>query len=124
MMMMMMISHTDFWESSTFLSRSSFFRVLRALLSDMHPTFRDKIVLSYSRVIGYATLDDGVAKMSQNLWLNPRTLKTTVETLQNSEKRKQYSSMTDILSAVAGLGDPHFESSAEVPVMAEIFQSC
>jgi hypothetical protein len=90
----------------------------------MHPTFRDKLVLSYSRVTGYSTLDDGAAKMSQNLGLNLRTLKTSVAKLQNSEKWKECSSMTDILSAAVGLGDPRFDYSPEVPVMAETFQSC
>jgi hypothetical protein len=32
--------------------------------------------------------------------------------------------MVDRFSVVAGLGDLHFESSPEVPVMADIFQSC
>ena len=82
------------------------------------------MVLSYSKVTGHSTLEKGAAKLSKNFGLNPRTLKTSVATLRKYEKSQEYSSMVDRLSEMARLGDPHFESSPEVPAMAEIFQSC
>jgi hypothetical protein len=95
----------------------------------MYPTFRDNVVLSSSRVIGHSTLDDGATKLSQNVGytspsdgaLNPRTIKMTTAKLRWPKKWQACFSMINTVSTVAGLGDPHFESGPELPVMTEIF---